>query len=301
MTHVGVLRVGLVGGGPWALRVHAPGLATHPDTVLAGVWTRRREIAEEITTRFGGIPHASFDDLLSDVDAVAFAVPPDVQADLAVRAAAVGRHLICDKPLALSVPAAEAVVEAVAAAGVRSTMMLTLRHDPVVQQWLAGIPPAGADTVGQARWLSGALLGGPYAGSPWRSKHGALADTGPHVIDLLDAALGPVTGVDWAHYDEPDLWRFGLRHAGGATSTACISARLPVDPSEVEFTVFGAAGRHRLAGRPSDPRVCYATLLDVFVAAVQGDGRVVEPDVQRGLHLQRIIEAVRSAAGVAPA
>lgn len=36
------------------------------------------------------------------------------------------------------------------------------------------------------------------------------------MIDLLDAALGPVTGVDRAHRAEPDLWRFGLRHTDGA-------------------------------------------------------------------------------------
>lgn len=295
---MGALRVGLVGGGPWAQRVHAPGLAEHPEIVLAGVWTRRREVAEKLAATFGGTAHSRFDDLLCDVDAIAFAVPPDVQADLAVRAATAGRHLICDKPLALSVPAAEAVSSAVTAAGVQSVMMLTLRHDPAVRRWLAAVPPAGPDTVGQARWLSGALLGGPYATSPWRGRYGALLDTGPHVVDLLDAALGPVTGVDWAHYDQPDLWRFGLRHAGGATSTVCLSARLPVDPSEVEFTVFGGAGRHRLAGRPWDPRASYARLLDSFVAAVRGETPLAGLDVTRGLHLQRVIEDVRSAAGV---
>ncbi|HXV92693.1 MAG TPA: Gfo/Idh/MocA family oxidoreductase [Pseudonocardia sp.] len=290
------LRVGLVGGGPWARTVHAPGLAAHPGTVLAGIWTRRRSAAEELAAEFGGTVHDSVDDLLDDVDAVAFAVPPDVQATIAVRAAEAGRHLVCDKPLGLTVAEARAVAEAVAAAGVCSTLMLTMRFEPAVRDWLAGIPDAGPDTVGSAQWLSGALLGGRYATSPWRAEHGALLDVGPHVIDLLDAALGTVTGVEWAHYDEPDLWRFGLRHDGGSRSTASVSLRLPIDPSEVTVTVLGGAGRHRFPGRPGDVAACYVRLLDEFVAAVRGDGPPPAHDAARGLHLQEIIEAVRAEA-----
>jgi predicted dehydrogenase len=292
------MRVGLVGGGPWARMVHAPALVAHPGTELTAVWMRRPEAAAALAAEFGTRAHADLDSLPAAVDAVAFAVPPLVQGELAVRAAAAGRHLICEKPLAASVADARAVVEAAQRTGVLSSMMLTLRHDPAVQEWLAATPaaPAGADTVGSARWLSGALLGGPYAASPWRAEQGALLDVGPHVIDLLDAALGPVTGVGWARYDEPDLWRFGMTHAGGALSTVTASLRLPVDPSEIEFTVFGGAGRHRLAGRAADAPSCYARLLDELVAAVRGTGPAPLLDVAHGLRLQEILDEVRAAA-----
>lgn len=289
------LRVGLVGGGPWARRVHGPALAAHPGTELTSVWTRRPEVAAELAGALGGHAAGSFDELLDGVDAVAFAVPPQVQGELAVRAAAAGKHLICEKPLAGDLDAARAV--SAAAAGVTSALVLTLRYDPEVADWLATIPGgAGPDTVGSVRWLSGSLLGGPYATSSWRAEHGALLDIGPHVIDLLDAALGPVTGVGWAHLDEPDLWRFGLLHDGGAHSTVTISLRLPVDPSEIELTAFGGVGRHRLAGRAADAPTCYARLLDRFVDAVHG-GPPVELDVARGLRLQEIVDEVRRAAG----
>jgi predicted dehydrogenase len=299
MGTVDQLRVGLVGGGPWARRVHGPALVAHPGTALAGVWTRRPEAAHALATEFGARAYDGFDDLLDDVDAVAFAVPPQVQGELVPRAATAGRHVICEKPLARTVEGARAVVAAVRGSGVLSSMMLTLRHDPAVREWLAALPPgpAGADTVGSARWLSGALLGGPYAASGWRGEHGALLDIGPHVIDLMDAALGPVRAVAWAHRDEPDLWRFGLQHGGGAHSSVTVSLRLPVDPSEREFTVFGSAGRHRLAGRTSDAPICFAGLLDEFVAAVDGSGPAPVLDVGRGLWLQELIEQVRSVAG----
>lgn len=299
MVAVDQLRVGVVGGGPWAARVHGPALAAHPGVALAGFWTRRPDVASGLAERFGGRAHRSFDDLVDAVDVVALAVPPAVQGGLAVRAAAAGRHLICEKPLAATVVEARKVVDAVERAGVVSSMVLTMRHDPGVRAWLASLPdvPAGPDTVGSARWLSGALLGGPYAASAWRVEHGALLDVGPHVVDLLDAALGPVTGVDWAHHGEPDLWRFALTHAGGAQSTVTASLRLPVDPSEIEFTTYGSAGRHRFAGRAADARACFGRLVDELVAAVVGAGPLPALDAARGLHLQEIVERVRAVAG----
>ncbi len=293
------LRIGLVGAGPWARGVHAPAIVSHPRWELAGTWTRRPGPAREITAEFGGRAFDRLDDLVARCDAVAFAVPPAVQAELAPRVAAAGRHLVLEKPLAQDLAGARAVVEAVSAAGVCSATMLTLRFDPAVRAWLDAIPdgPAGPDTTGTARWLSGGLLGGPYSGSPWRAEHGALLDIGPHVIDLLDVALGRVVGVDLAHRAEPDLWRFGLAHAGGARSTVTLSLRLPVDPTEFEATVSGAAGRHRLDQRPRDAAACYGRLLDDLATAV-GQGRTDLPvGAARALHLQEVIEQVLRAAG----
>src|ERR1035438_1568102 len=67
--------------------------------------------------------------MFADVDAVAFAVPPDVQAKLAVRAATRGCHLLMDKPVAFTSQDAERVVEAVDRAGVRSLVFLTSRFE----------------------------------------------------------------------------------------------------------------------------------------------------------------------------
>ena len=293
------VRVGLVGGGPWARTVHAPGIASHSGTELAAVWTRRPDVAAELAAEFGTRSYTDLEVLLDAVDAVAFAVPPQVQGRLALFAAAAGKHLICEKPLAGTVDDARAVVEAVERAGVHSTMVLTMRHAPAVRDWLAEMPqePAGPDTVAFARWVSGSLLGGPFSASPWRAEEGALSDLGPHVIDLLDAAVGPVVEVPWARYEEPDLWRFGLLHSGGAQSTVTLSMRVPVDPSEIDFTVLGGAGRHRLAGRGADAPICYAALLDELVAAVDGSGPPPALDVTRGLRLQELVEAVRAAVG----
>jgi predicted dehydrogenase len=83
-------KVGLVGAGPWAAMFHAPMISGSPDATLAAVWARRPEAAAEIAQEYGASVAETFDDLLAGCDAVAFAVPPDVQADLAPRAAAAG-------------------------------------------------------------------------------------------------------------------------------------------------------------------------------------------------------------------
>ncbi|KAA2262249.1 Gfo/Idh/MocA family oxidoreductase [Solihabitans fulvus] len=294
------LRVGLVGAGPWAQQVHAPGIADHPGTRLVSVWARRRDAAAEITDRFGGDIVADPDELLSTVDAVAFAVPPAVQAELATKAAKAGKHLILEKPIASTVDDAERLVDAVTEAKVASLVMLTRRFAPETRELLAEVDRLGGWAGGNATWLTGALLGGQYAGSQWRHDQGALDDIGPHAFDLLDAALGEITEVLAAHRSEPDLWHLMLAHRGGATSTATLTLRLPIRPTVTEYSLYGEHGRRTLAGWASTTQDCYTTLLDEFVALVQSGTTEHPCDVRRGLHLQRILAAARAKAeGVA--
>jgi predicted dehydrogenase len=293
------LRIGLVGAGPWAWRVHAPAATRHPWFRFRGVWTRRPEAAEELCTEFGGSPYRTLDELVDDTDVVAFAVPPVVQAELAPGVAAAGRHLVLEKPLAEDLAGARRVADAVAEAGVRSATVLVLRFDDAVLAWLeaVGPGPAGPDTVGVARWLSGSLLGGPYHRSAWRAEHGALLDVGPHVIDLLDVALGPVTAVDHAALTDPDVWRVGFTHSGGARSTMTLSLRLPVDPTEMEFGVFGSAGRHVLARRSDTAVTCYTRMLDELAFAVELGRTGLPVDAARALRLQEIVDDIQRAVG----
>jgi len=192
------LRVGVAGAGPWSLLFHAPMLASHPATTLTAVWARRLQAAETVAGPYGAVAHDSFDRFLDDVDAVAFAVPPDVQASLAARAALAGKSLLLEKPLALDLADAEALARVVEVTGVATQMVLTWRYVPEIRALLESVShttPLG----GRGWFLSGGFLGGMFA-TPWRLEYGPLFDLGPHVIDLLDAALGPVVGIR-AHGD----------------------------------------------------------------------------------------------------
>ena len=78
----------------------------------------------------------SFDALLDHCDAVAFAIAPEAQPPLAIRAARAGKAVMLEKPVAADVAAAREVAEAVADAGVGSMVVLTARYASAVRAFL---------------------------------------------------------------------------------------------------------------------------------------------------------------------
>src|ERR1700755_2505642 len=96
------LTFGLVGTGHWARVAHARALASAPGIKFAAVWGRHIEAAARLAAAPGMTADVDFDAFLPDVEAVAFSVPPDVQSGLAVRAAQAGKHMLLEKPIALT-------------------------------------------------------------------------------------------------------------------------------------------------------------------------------------------------------
>ncbi|WP_158848554.1 Gfo/Idh/MocA family protein [Saccharothrix deserti] len=287
------LRVGLIGAGPWANMVHAPGIADHPGTRLATVWARREEAATELANTYGATTAKTPEELLDQVDAVAFAVPPEIQAGIAIKAAEQGKHLILEKPIAATLDDAERLADAVRSNDVASLVMLTKRFAPETREQLDQLRAAGGWVGGSARWLTGALLGGPFSNSPWRHDRGPLDDVGPHAFDLLDAALGTITDVIAANRSEHGLWQVVFQHEGGATSVATMTMTLPLNPGISEVIVYGEHGHRVLADRGTTAQQCFTNLLDDFVAMVDSGTTEHPLDVGRGLHLQRIIDLAR--------
>jgi predicted dehydrogenase len=279
----------LVGAGPWARAAHAPILSGGPETELAGVWARRPDAAAELAAEFGCSAFSDYDALLDSCDAVAFAVPPAVQGDLAVRAARAGKHLLLDKPVAGSLAQAEALEREVAAAGVASLVLLSMRFSAPVRAFLD--EAADADPVGVFyAALSGAFLAGPFSQSPWRHEKGVLVDVGPHVVDLMWALLGPVeSGTADSHRD---VVRLSMRHSGGAMSSAVLSAH-HTGPAIRSLKVLTPGGL--LEHDWSTPDVDWAgTVRREFADAVAT--RTPHPcDVRRGVELERVLHRLTTA------
>ena len=215
------MRFGLLGTGPWARAVHAAALAGHPSAELVGVWGRDLAKAKALGAEFDVPGFADVDELLAQVDAVAIALPPDVQAPLAERAAAAGKHLLLEKPIALQHarrPTASST--AVRDAGVASVVFFTLRFQAGTATWLT--QAARTELAGGAgSWLA-SLAGSPFAASPWRHERGALWDVGPHALSVLVPALGPVVAVQ-AGAGLRDTVHLVLTHESGAASTVTLS------------------------------------------------------------------------------
>ncbi|MFE6100407.1 Gfo/Idh/MocA family protein [Streptomyces laurentii] len=238
-------RIGLLGTGPWAERTHAPALAAHPGVEFAGVWGRRPEAAAALAAAHGTTAYEDADALFAACDAVAFALPPDVQAPLAARAAAAGCHVLLDKPVATDAALARKTADEVTAAGVASVVFCTLRFAEPTARWIEEQTAAGGWFLGEAHWL-GALFSpeadSPYAASPWRREKGGLWDVGPHVLSVYLPILGDVTSVTCAA-GRADTRHLVLRHASGASSTMTLTLSAPPAASEAALSLYGERGR----------------------------------------------------------
>lgn len=280
------LKVGIVGAGPWANMVHGPILANHPDTELVGVWARRPEAAEKVAGKNGAQAFTDYAAMLAEVDAVAFCVPPNVQADMAVTAAQAGKALLLEKPIALDLAAGQRLADAIDAAGVGSIVLLSMRYADPVRAFLAEAQQIGAPLGGHVTWVSGGFRAGSPFRTPWRLENGPLPDLAPHAVDLIDAALGPVVKVTAG--GDPMRWvSLVLDHASGATSTVDLSAIAGGGASTIE--VFGEDGSAKLDASTAADLSSMMNVPAALVAAARGEGTDA-PDVHRGLHLQRIIE-----------
>jgi predicted dehydrogenase len=237
------MRIGLLGTGPWAQMAHAPALAGHAEWDFAGVWGRRPDAAKELADQYGVPAYDDVDALLADVDAVAVALPPSVQAELAVRAARAGRHLLLDKPLAPTVEQGQAVVDAVREAGVASVVFFTTRFLPETEAWITEQAAAEGWFTARAEWLGSVFTSdSPFAASPWRQEKGALWDVGPHALSVLLPVLGDVRRVAAAVRGPGDTAVLVLDHVDGASSTLTLSLTAPPAAAGVAVELRGAAG-----------------------------------------------------------
>jgi predicted dehydrogenase len=284
-----------------------------------------RRIADELAIDRA---HASYEALLADpdVDAVYVPLPNHLHAEWAIAAARAGKHVLCEKPLALSAADAERMIAASEAAGVRLMEAFMYRLHP---SWIAVRELVAAGRIGRLRavesWFS------YYNDDPANIRNirdaggGALLDIGCYSVNLSRLLFGgeparveavierdPASGVDV-------LASAVLAFPGGGISTFTCSTRtepdqrvhvygtegrisigipfnIPPDrPTHVEVTHGGdppvAPHVERLTFDTADP---YAVEADAFAAAILDDAPVPIPprDAVANLRvIERIVEA----------
>jgi predicted dehydrogenase len=282
------LRFGLAGTGYWARVTHAPALSSTAGVELTAVWGRNPQAAAGLAAEYRATPHWDAEAFLAGIDAVCFAVPPDVQAPIATRAARAGKHLLLEKPVALSEAEADGLVEAVEQAGVASVVFFTQRFQPDVRAWLAEVGARGGWAGGVSAWLGSALREASPFNTPWRRDRGGLWDIGPHMISLLWASLGPVTSVT-AEPGPADVAHLVLRHRGGATSTTTVTLSAPESAAGFEAYVWGESGRLAAPGGSDDAVTALGTALRELAANARA-GQTRHPcDVRFGRDVGRVL------------
>ena len=281
------ITVGLAGAGNRAADVYAPALASCPGAEFAGIWAPREQPVGPLPERYGVTAYDRFDQLLDHCDAVAFAVPPATQPDLAGEAVRRGKAVLLEVPIAADVGGAEVLAETATAARAVTQVALTWRYATAVRTFLSSSVPRIWPMGASARLRTADLAPRPAA-RPWRAEMGVLLTLGPHLVDLLDAALGRVGEVR-AHGDPRGWVGMLLEHSAGRFSEVTLTAGAEAETARADVEVFGSGGEAAIECEAAARQDAVETMLREFVQAAGAD-RSHELDVNRGLHVQRIVE-----------
>ncbi|WP_018157853.1 Gfo/Idh/MocA family protein [Demetria terragena] len=293
------VRIGLVGTGYHARRVHAPLHSGDGPTRLAGIWGRDPHKTAAIAADFGVPACASLDELFERCEAVDFAVPPDVQAQVAVQAAEAGKALMLEKPLGLTLAEAERVAGAVRTAGVPAIVAMAKRFHPRTEEFIAAAAElrASSRVLGlTARFFhSGFLPGGSIGADTWRlAEHGALRDLGPHLLDLVELAAGPITAVRFEPADGA-YCAVTTRHESGVVGQVAMSGAIRIDRPLTDVEVYSDGGHLHFNAAEIEHQHTWNRIRDEFAATVR-TGSSVTVDVDRALQMSQVIDAIERSA-----
>jgi UDP-N-acetyl-2-amino-2-deoxyglucuronate dehydrogenase len=248
---------GIVGTGVIAA-IHADAIALlsktgRPDARLVAVTDVAAGAAAAFAAARGCPAEPDLGALLarSDVEVVCVCVPSGLHAQIGVQAAKAGKHLVVEKPIDVSLEAADRLIDAARAAGVALTVISQHRFDAglVELKRLLEEGALGRLVLGEAstKWYRTQAY---YDSAAWRGTYamdgGSLMNQGVHYVDLLRWCMGPpaeVTAVctTQAHQIEVEDTSLAIvRFASGAVGTILSStAAFPGFPQRLEITGSG--------------------------------------------------------------
>jgi predicted dehydrogenase len=191
--------MGVIGCGGVAHGAHLPNIIRNPRARLVAVADIDLDRAWSTAEQYGGTAYQDYQELLAnpEVEAVCVTTWAAAHAEPVIAAAQAGKHILCEKPIAIRLEDADAMVEAADRAGVKFTMGYQHRFGaatPLVKQIL------DAGLIGNVMGLNIAGVGPSSHGAPWFLKRelsggGVLMDWGIYTAFSLNWWLGPVERV----------------------------------------------------------------------------------------------------------
>jgi len=243
---------GILGTAGIADRAVCPAIAQIDEAELVAVLSRDRSRGEEFARRHGGARvFTDYDELLAhpDLDIVFVASPNALHADQVVAAAAAGKHVFCDKPLATSVADAQRAMEACRAAGVKLGIHFQTRYHrfvPEVRQALAD-GRIGDVVIAEMEVSPGRNPLRGWRTDPGLAGLGSVNNLGVHAYDLLRYLLGhEVTEVtallDVGRQEALETVALVLLRFDNGT-LAYVNANQAVPDHRPDLVLYGTEGR----------------------------------------------------------
>ncbi|MEI3102678.1 MAG: Gfo/Idh/MocA family oxidoreductase [Oscillospiraceae bacterium] len=195
-----MIRIGIIGCGKIAQVRHLPEYAANPHVELAGYYDLNTQRAQEMAAQYGGKVYDSYFDLLNDpsIDAVSICVENRSHAEITTYALYAGKHVLCEKPMAVTLAECESMVAAAERNGKHLMIGHNMRFDPVhrkAKELLDGGIIGDIITFRATMGNAGPENWSMEAGSTWffdkqKAAMGALSDLGIHKVDLLQYLTG---------------------------------------------------------------------------------------------------------------
>ncbi len=194
------IRWGVIGSGGIARRRTIPeGIAKANNAVLSAVFDTDSKANAEVAKQFNAASAASLDKLLAqDIDAVYVATPAHLHYDHVKACAKAGKHVLCEKPLGMTVAQAEEMIALCNRSGIKLgcafMMRFVAQHQEVrklIQQGRLGQPVYARAQL--SCWYP--PIKGAWRQDPTMGGGGSLMDMGGHCIDLLEMFFGTVAKV----------------------------------------------------------------------------------------------------------
>jgi UDP-N-acetyl-2-amino-2-deoxyglucuronate dehydrogenase len=254
------IRVALVGCGRIS-RNHFEAMAKLPDLQLVAVCDIEAERARAAGEAHGVPWFTSYETMLAEVasDAVVIATPSGLHPQQGIVAARAGRHVISEKPMAITLASADALVQACDEHGVRLFVVKQNRLNPPIQLLKRAIDAGRFGRIFLAnctvRWTRPQEY---YDQAPWRGTWefdgGAFMNQASHYVDLIQWLVGPVesvvakTATLARRIEAEDTGAAVLRFRSGALGVIEVTMLTYPRNLEGSITILGEKGTVKIGG-----------------------------------------------------
>ncbi len=236
------VRLAIIGSTGVIGRVHIDAIRKLDTCRLVGITARTQQPLRQQAAELGVTPYPTLDDALSDanVDAIVIATPHRSHADITERAARAGKHVLVEKPMAVTPSEADRMIRACRDAGVKLGVLFNNRFRPEALKMRELIEQGAIGQIYRVSMASAMIRSQDYYNRlDWRGKWqaeggGALLNQGIHAIDLMQWLGGLPTGVMGIvstrkhDIEVEDFATAALAYQGGGHGTLhCSTAQAP--------------------------------------------------------------------------
>ena len=247
------IKWGVIGSGGIAKRRTVPeGILKADNAELTTVFDIDAQVNAEVAKKFDAKQAASISDLLeADIEAVYIATPAHLHGDQVRACAKAGKHVLCEKPLGMTVVEAQEMIEVCEQMGVKLGCAFMMRF---VAQHTEALELIRDGKLGRLTYARAQLscwyppLEGAWRQDPATGGGGALIDMGGHCIDLLEMFFGKIAKVNCFinntihDYKSEDSAVAMLFFENGAIGTVDTFFCIPDNSSKNVLELYGSRG-----------------------------------------------------------